>query len=120
MPDTNKMIGHFEGKAKTERFYKLIDDYVQSLGETDKELKSQVSYSVKRKFLWMWAYEQTPDGTLYLTIQLDRQRSNPHFHYIKQVSANRWNHHVVIKDEETATSAWLKQSLKEGYQFSQK
>lgn len=120
MPNSNKMVGHFEGKSRTNCFYQTIDAYVQTLGEAKKTIKAQVNYAVKRKFLWLWAYEKTPDGTLYLTVQLDRSWEHPNFHYVKQVSANRWNHHVVVKSEETATSDWLRQLLAEGYQFSQK
>ena len=50
------MISDFSDKPKTDSFYQVIDEYVMSLGKVKKEFRAQVSYSVNRKFLWMWAY----------------------------------------------------------------
>ena len=61
---SNKMISDFSDKPKTDSFYQAIDEYVMSLGKVKRELLAQVSYSVKRKFLRMLAYEKTKDGTL--------------------------------------------------------
>jgi hypothetical protein len=115
---TNKMISDFSEKPHTLGFFKNIDDYVQGLGEVKKELKAQVSYAVKRKFLWMWAYEKTPDGTLYLNVTLDRELKNPHFHNVTQVSKNRWNHQVEVKSLKIAESKWLQKLIKSGYEFA--
>lgn len=120
MSNTNKMIGHFEDKPATQLFYKQIDDVVFHLPGVKKEVHAQASYAVKRKFLWMWAYEQTPDGTLYLTVLLDEKWDHPQLHSITQISANRWNHHVVIKNVETAQSELLKELLQKGYLFAKK
>ncbi len=64
------------------------------------------------------AYEKTPDGTLYMTVCLDKQLGNPHFHSVTQVSPNRWNHHIVVKSEETAKSDWLQRLVREGFEFA--
>lgn len=50
---SNKMTSDFSGKPKTDSFYQAIDEYVMSLGEVEREFRSQVSYAVNRKFLWM-------------------------------------------------------------------
>lgn len=120
MSATNKMTANFNGKPRTLAFYSAIAAYVEALGQSKKEVKAQVSYAVNRKFLWLWAYEKTPDGTLYLTVCLDKKLEDPHFHYIKQVSTNRWNHHVEVKSEEIATSEWLHKLIAEGYEFAKK
>lgn len=117
---SNKMIGKFSSKPKTQAYCSTIEEYVNELGPSKKEVKAQVSYAVNRKFLWMWAYERTPDGTLYLTVTLDTKMDDPHFHYVTQVSKNRWNHHVEVKSKEIATSGWLYRLIKAGYEFSQK
>lgn len=101
---TNKMTGDFSGKPNTQAFFSSIAAYVEALGSCKQEIKAQVNYAVKRKFLWLWAYEKTPDGTLYLTVCLDRKIEDPHFHYVMQVSKNRWNHHVEVKSQEIANS----------------
>lgn len=117
---TNKMTGDFSGKPKTQAFFSDIVAYVNKLGQSQQSLKAQVSFSVNRKFLWLWAYEKTPDGTLYLTVCLDRKIDDPHFHYVKQVSKNRWNHHVEVKSKEIANSEWLRRLIKAGYEFAEK
>ena len=68
---SNKMISVFSDKPKTNAHYRAIDSYVMALGSIRKEFRAQVSYAVNRKFLWMWAYEKTADGTLYINITLD-------------------------------------------------
>ncbi|GGO53223.1 hypothetical protein GCM10012287_39350 [Streptomyces daqingensis] len=119
MPEgSNKMISDFTGEPKTRSFFVSIAAFTTSLGPVKQELESQVSFSVKRKFLWLWAYEKTADGTLYLTVTPDRQIDDPHFHYVAQVSKNRWNHHVEVKSEAIADSDWLHDLVREGYEFA--
>lgn len=115
---SNKMISEFSDKLKTDSFYQVIDEYVMSLGKVKREFRSQVSYAVNRKFLWMWAYEKTTDGTLYFNVTLDRQENNKNIHKVTQVSPNRWNHHVVIKSLQTARSQWLHALIGKGFEFS--
>lgn len=115
---SNNMISDFSDKPKTDSFYQAIDAYVMSLGTVERSFRAQVSYGVNRKFLWLWAYERTGDGTLYLNVTLDRQIGDEHIHKVAQVSPNRWNHHVVVKSMATATSQWLQDLISEGYTFS--
>ena len=115
---SNKMIGDFSGKPATVAMYIAIESYVTSLGAATKHLTAQVSFSVNRKFLWAWAYERTADGILFLNVRLDHPLKNPRFHRVSQVSANRWNHHVVAKTLETAESEWLRDLIRAGYEFA--
>lgn len=48
-----------------------------ALGSIRKEFRAQVSYAINRKLLWMWAYEKTADGTLYINITLDHPEDYP-------------------------------------------
>ena len=119
MPTTsNKMIGDFSGKPASAAMCAAIESYVLSLGSVTKHLTAQVSFSVNRKFLWAWAYERTDDGILFLNVRLDHPLENPRFHRVSQVSANRWNHHVVAKTLETAESEWLRDLIRAGYEFA--
>lgn len=56
------------------------------------DTKTQVSLSVKRIFLWLWAYEKAADGTLYLNVTPEQKLDEPHFHNLSQAGKNRWNH----------------------------
>ena len=86
MRDSNKMIGTFEGKPETLRCFQSIDSYIRPLDGVETEVKSQISYKVFRKFLWMWSYEKTADGTLFLSFLLDRKIENSFIHGVSQVS----------------------------------
>lgn len=115
---SNRMIGDFSGKPATADTYTAIESYVMSLGDVTKHLTAQASFSVNRKFLWAWAYEKTTDGTLFLNVRLDHPLEDPNLHRVTQVSANRWNHHVVAKTIEAAQSRWLKALIDAGYEFA--
>lgn len=116
----NKMTTDFTSKPKTLDFFNTITRYVESLGESAKETKAQTSYGMNRKFIWFWAYDKTPDGTLYMTVCLDEPLDDPMFHYVNQVSKNRWNHHIEVKSEEIANSETVKRLIKAGYEFARK
>lgn len=116
---SNKMISDFSGKPRTQSYFASIAAFTTGLGQVKTTHKAQMSFSVKRKFLWLWAYEKTADGTLYLNVTLDRRIDDPHFHNVTQVSTNRWNHHVEVKSEEMANSEWLHNLIREGYKFAQ-
>ena len=120
MPNSNKMIGTFEGKPETLRFFEYIDSYIRPLDGVKTEVKSQISYKVLRKFLWMWSYEKTADGTLFLSFLLDKKIEKGFVHDVSQVSKNRWNHSVVIKSAEDAQSNELKMALLQSYDFARK
>lgn len=119
MPDrANRMISDFTDKPDTHAYYLAIDEFVMGLGPVEKTFKSQVSYSVNRKFLWMWAYEKTADGTLYLNVTLDHAMNDDRLHGVTQISANRWNHNVEVKSPQTAHSEWLRQLITTGFEFA--
>jgi len=120
MTNNNKMTGDFKGKPKTTALAERIIGLVQTLGPSRQEVRGQMTFAGKRKFLWMWTYGRTADGTLYVTVCLDREMENPHFHYVKQVSPNRWNHHVVVRSFEQIDSPWFRELVEAGYAFSGK
>jgi len=114
------MTGDFSDKPTTQTFFVAITKYIESLGLTNKEVKAQVSYGVNRKFIWLWAYDRTPDGILYMTVCLDKKIDDSHFHNVTQISKNRWNHHVEVRSQAAATSGWLRLLIHEGYEFAKK
>ncbi|OLO73206.1 hypothetical protein BKH20_00580 [Actinomyces oris] len=50
--------------------------------------------------------------------ELDRPVEDPHVHRVDRVSANRWNHHVVVETMKTAQSDWLRDLIRAGYEFA--
>ncbi|KAF5882148.1 DUF5655 domain-containing protein [Rhizobium sp. PEPV16] len=116
----NKMTGDFRSKPKTMEMAEKIITFTKGLGPSRQETTGQMTFAGKRKFLWMWTYGGTGDGTLYLTVCLDREVNDSHFHYVKQTSPTRWNHHVVVKSPDQIESPWFKDLVKAGYDFANK
>ncbi|MDR7330422.1 DUF5655 domain-containing protein [Corynebacterium guangdongense] len=115
---SNKMIGDFSAKPATDAYAREIDGYVRSLGPVTRQRRAQVSYRVKRKFLWLWVYEQTADGTLFLSVLLDHEHPVPGVQAITRSSPNRWSHSVVLRSPEAAASGWLRELIGAGYEFA--
>lgn len=120
MTTSNKMIGEFAGKPTTLSHFTAISDFACSLGPVRTETKAQASFAVKRKFLWCWAYERTADGTLYLTVAIDRNLDGPNVHAVSQIGKSRWNHSVVVTTAEAATSDWLRELIRAGYESAER
>ena len=117
MTDT-KMTGGFSAKPKTAAFARQIVRQIDALGPTKKDLKAQASFAIKRKFLWLWTYGHTADGTLYMTVLLDHPVESDQFHYVKQVGPHRWNHHVVVKSHDQIKAPAVRDLLAAGYAFA--
>lgn len=117
---SNKMISDFSAKPLTASYFDEIARYAESRGTVSVENKAQASFAVNRKFLWCWAYEKTADGTLFVAVLLDKELSDKNFHEVSHVSKNRWNHNVVVKSAEAATSNWLRALIRAGYEFAQR
>ena len=118
MTGTNKMIGRFENKPQTQAIFNKVDSYIHSIGNVEIEIKSQISYKLQRKFCWMWSYEKTKDGTLFLAFLLDEKIDASFIHAVTQVSKNRWNHNVVLKSLEDAEDPNLREALSKSYHFA--
>ena len=117
MATNTKMTGDFSRKPQTMALAEKIIALVQSFGPSRQSIAGQMTFGGKRKFLWLWTYGHTADGTLYVTVCLDQKIDNDNFHYVKQVSRNRWNHHVVVKSSEQIDSPWFRHLLEAGYAF---
>lgn len=118
MERDTKMTADFSSKPRTEALAKEIISLVTLLGPSHQETKAQLTFGGKRKFLWMWTYGHTRDGLLYVTVCLDREIQASHFKYTKQVSPHRWNHHIEVHSTAQIESAWFKNLIKAGYEFS--
>jgi len=112
-----KMTADFSNKPETQKLADQIVSIVASLGPSHSETKSQLTFGRKRKFIWLWSYQHTADGTLYMTVCLDREIRSTHFQYVKQVGANRWNHHVVVRSTAQIEASWFKDLVEKGYEF---
>ena len=62
----NKMTGDFTDKPATRSCFEAIDAFVRSLWPCTREVKAQVSYAVRRKFLWMVVKSEGIAGSEWL------------------------------------------------------
>jgi hypothetical protein len=114
------IASYFEGKPLSYEHFKAIYQKVRSLGNFDVTVKSQISFSVNRKFAWFWLYNVTkanPNGVLHVMLCLDRPVEDRHVRDISQISRNRWNHQIVIRTLRDANSEWLRKLLEAAYSF---
>lgn len=111
---------YFEGKPESFEIFKAVYEQVRSLGSFDVSVKSQISFGVKRKFAWFWLYNVTqkdPNGILHLMLCIERGIDDPHVRSLNQIGKDRWNHQIVIRELEDASSQWLRSLMKAAYSF---
>lgn len=111
---------YFDGKPETRAIFSAVHDRIAALGPSEMTVASQISVGAKRKFAWFWLYNVTkkhPDGVLHLMLAIDRQIDDPHIRDISQISANRWNHQIVIRTIDDARSEWLGDLLELAYAY---
>lgn len=113
----------FAGKPATYEIFRVVADRIEALGPTHVEVKSQISYSVERKFAWFWLYNVTkknPNGILHVMLAIDHHVDEPGVREVNQVSTSRWNHQVVIRTLDDARSEWLGDLLVLAYEYGRR
>ena len=108
----------FEGRPDSYEIFTAIRDQIQAFGLSEITVASQISFGVKRKFAWFWLYNVTkkdPNGIPHLMLRMDKKMDDSHVRNIEQVSANRWNHQIVVPTLSDAESAWLRELLRAAY-----
>lgn len=115
-----RIADYFDGKPRTFEQFAAIYERVGSLGRFDVTVAAQISFGVQRKFAWFWLYNVTqrdPNGILHVMLRIDQRLDDPHVRSIEQVSKNRWNHQIVIRNPRDAHSRWLGRLLEASYGF---
>jgi Domain of unknown function (DUF5655) len=111
---------YFDGKPEALRIFRAIEAQVSAFGPSRIEVASQIAFGVKRKFAWIWLYNVTqknPNGILHLMLAVDEKIDDPHVRNFNQVSANRWNHQIIVRTLEDAQSDWLRLLIERAYRF---
>lgn len=109
---------YFDGKPRSFEIFKAIQEQLAARGPAEVSVKSQISFSVNRKFAWFWLYNVTkkdPNGVPHVMLLIDRRIDDPHVRNIEQVGKNRWNHQIVIRTTADAKSDWLEALLAAAY-----
>jgi hypothetical protein len=54
---------------------------------------------------------------MHLMLAIDHRIDDPHVRDIRQIGKGRWNHQVVIRSGEDATSAWLGDLIEAAHRY---
>jgi hypothetical protein len=120
---TSTVEEYFAGKPESLRVFEALAARIDALGPSEIEVKSQISFAVNRKFAWFWLYNVTqknPDGVPHLMLAIDRKVDDPNVREVNQVGKQRWNHQIVVRSMDEATSEWLGDLIGESYTFGAK
>lgn len=111
----------FEEKPRSFRIFQVIAERISAMGPSQLSVASQISFGRQRKFVWFWLYNQTrkdPNGVPHLMLALDHQVVSDRIRQVDQIGKHRWNHQIVVRSEEDASSEWLGELLAEAYQYA--
>jgi hypothetical protein len=117
---TNTVDEFFAGKPETRPLFEAVAERIAGCGPSELEVKTQISFRVKRKFAWFWLYNVTkknPSGVLHLMLALDETVDDPHVRDVTQIGKNRWHHQIVIRGMDDATSDWLGDLIEKAYAY---
>src|SRR5687767_6817400 len=99
MVEATQIRDYFANKPHSYEIYKILSARIQALGTSDMQVASQISFSVKRKFAWIWLYNITsknPEGTIQILLAIDKPIDKPPVYRVTKIGKSRWNHLVVV------------------------
>ena len=118
---TNQGIAeYFEGKPRSLEVFRIIAGRIEALGPSEVSVASQISFGRRRKFAWFWLYNVTskdPNGVPHVMLALDHPVDSDRIRNVSQVGKSRWNHQIVVRSQEDASSRWLGDLLAQAYSY---
>jgi hypothetical protein len=111
---------YFAGKPHSREIFDAVVGRIAAQGPYEMAVASQVSFKVDRKFAWFWLYNVTkkdPNGVPHLMLAIDRRVEDSHVRDISQVAKSRWNHQIVVRTLDDATSGWLGNLIQRAYRY---
>jgi len=115
-----RIADYFDGKPSSRAIFHAISARIAMLGPSKTAVGAQISFGAQRKFAWFWLYNVTgknPDGVPHLMLAIDRKIDDSHVREVTQISANRWNHQIVVRTIDDARSDWLGELLERAYAY---
>lgn len=111
---------YFKDKPTTKKIFNRLRRLIDSCGESEIDVKSQITFGAKRKFAWIWLYNITgknPEGTVQIMLALDEKVDEPPVYRVTRVGAKRWNHLIVIHDINEANNEQLIELISKAYKY---
>jgi hypothetical protein len=111
---------YFAGKPHTHEVFAALQKEILTHGDATMTVASQISFSAKRKFAWIWLYNVTganPEGTVQIMLALGREVAKPPVYRTAPIGKNRWNHLVVVHSLDEAKDPRLHVLIKEAYVY---
>ena len=120
VPGNWTIEGFFEGHSEALTLFNIVREFIESLGTVRTQAtKTQVSFSTKTGFAWVWLpqmwIKKVPENGIVLSFGLGRRIARPHIKESKEPYPGRWIHHVVIEkvsDFDDKLRSWLREAFK--------
>lgn len=111
----------FSDKPIQLHLFGLIHQYLHSLGNIEvKVTKSQIAFSNKRQFAWIWLPmtwdKKRPKDCVVLSFSSGKKIIHPNIVQIVEPYPNRFMHHVIV-EKKSDINNYVKKWLKESYDF---
>ena len=107
----------FAGWEESRRLFEAVRSAVEAIGPVQSRVgKSQVSFSRRRAFAWVWIPGRYLRGThapLVLTVSLHRHDASPRWKQVVESAPGRFTHHLELHapaDIDDAVRAWLREA----------
>lgn len=115
--------GLFKGYPFSYQLFEVVREFIESLGAVKTKVnKTQISFSTKTGFAWVWLpqmwIKKAPENSIVLSFGLGRRLIHPRIEESTEPYPGRWTHHVVIEKEsdfDDSVRTWLR----EAFEFSQ-
>ena len=114
--------GLFEGRPEAFRLFQAVRTYIESIGPVEvAATKTQVSFSVKTRFAWVWLpqlwIQKRPENSITLAFDLDHEVKDTRMAAAMEPRPGRWTHHVLIDKEpdlDDKVKGWLRHAYANG------
>jgi hypothetical protein len=120
-PGTWTLNQLFSGLPAALSLFHAVRTFIESLGPMQTEvMKTQVSFSAKTKFAWVWLpqiwIKKQPEDSIVLTLSLRRHIEDPRIKAVAESRPGRFTHHLVIRHEEDLGDTvrnWIREAYEE-------
>lgn len=115
-----ELDGFFEGRPESRKVFDILVERIDALGGAEISIGSQISFGLRRKFVWFWLYNVTkknPSGVPHVMLALDHERDSKHVREVNRIGKHRWNHQIVLRTEEDVRSDWFGEYLSRASEY---
>lgn len=108
--DDERVQAFFSDKPIQYQLFGFLKKYVLSFGNVDiKVTKSQIAFSNKRQFAWVWLPmkwdKRRPKNCIVLSFSLPEKITHPQIVQVVESYPGRFIHHIILEKESDMNEA---------------